>query len=186
MGSAGIFASGSGLLELKAAIVIDSEDAGRSRGRRWRSSPACCAAAVSRSRPASIPGPKPPSGVHVSGLPLRARHRRRPRLRRAGQVRARPRRSVGHGGPATHRAHSRTRPPTAAAATASGRHRSPASILQFPTLIGLLEGIGLTEDPPISKLVPYLRSLTHTLRRRAASSAAKSNASGSCSASAGG
>jgi hypothetical protein len=33
-------------------------------------------------------------------------------------------------------------------------------IVQVPTLLGLLEGIGLAEDPTISGFVPYLRSIT--------------------------
>jgi hypothetical protein len=33
-------------------------------------------------------------------------------------------------------------------------------IVDFPTLLGLLEGIGLSEDPTIAPFVPYLRSLT--------------------------
>ena len=33
-------------------------------------------------------------------------------------------------------------------------------IVDFPTLLSLLEGVGLTEDPTIAPFVPYLRSLT--------------------------
>ena len=33
-------------------------------------------------------------------------------------------------------------------------------IVEFPTLLTLLEGVGLSEDPSISKALPTLRSLT--------------------------
>ena len=33
-------------------------------------------------------------------------------------------------------------------------------VLDFPTVLTLLEGIGLTEDPTISKFVPYLRAIS--------------------------
>ena len=33
-------------------------------------------------------------------------------------------------------------------------------ILDVPTLLSLLEGVGLTEAPSISKFIPYLRSVT--------------------------
>jgi hypothetical protein len=36
----------------------------------------------------------------------------------------------------------------------------PSVIVDFPTLLGLLEGVGLSEDPTVAPLVPYLRSLT--------------------------
>jgi len=45
-----------------------------------------------------------------------------------------------------------------ASAVLDGAH--PSVIVDFPTLLGLLEGVGLSEDPTISPFVPYLRSLT--------------------------
>jgi hypothetical protein len=48
----------------------------------------------------------------------------------------------------------------AAAASALGEGIQPSVILDFPTLLGLLEGVGLSEDPSVSPFVPYLRSLT--------------------------
>jgi hypothetical protein len=51
--------------------------------------------------------------------------------------------------------------PSASAATAAlGEGAQPSIILEVPTLLGLLEGIGLTEDPTIAPFVPYLRSVT--------------------------
>ena len=76
------------------------------------------------------------------------------------QVRDRPRRSVGrdraeppeHARELSHPAPLRPR--------ALGEGIEPSLIVDFPTLLGLLEGVGLSEDPSISKLVPYLRSAT--------------------------
>jgi hypothetical protein len=47
-----------------------------------------------------------------------------------------------------------------AASTALGEGIRPSATVDFPTFLGLLEGVGLSEEPTISKLVPYLRTLT--------------------------
>jgi hypothetical protein len=47
-----------------------------------------------------------------------------------------------------------------AAASALGEGISPSIIFEPPTLIGLLEAIGLTEGPLVAKLLPYARSIT--------------------------
>jgi len=49
---------------------------------------------------------------------------------------------------------------TASAASTLGEGIQPSIAVDFPTLLTLLEGVGLTEDPTISALLPYLRSLT--------------------------
>jgi hypothetical protein len=51
-------------------------------------------------------------------------------------------------------------PTTSAAAAALGEGISPSVTIDFPTLLSLLEGIGLTEDRTIAPLVGYLRALT--------------------------
>jgi hypothetical protein len=48
----------------------------------------------------------------------------------------------------------------ATAAAALGEGIEPSAMVDFPTLLGLLEGVGLSEDPTIAPFVPYLRSLT--------------------------
>jgi len=50
--------------------------------------------------------------------------------------------------------------PLSAASAALGEGIQPTLIVDFPTLLSLFEGLGLTEDPSISKLIPYLRSAT--------------------------
>jgi hypothetical protein len=47
----------------------------------------------------------------------------------------------------------------ASASAALGEGIKPSVLVEFPTLLGLLEGVGLSEDPTIAPLVPYLRSL---------------------------
>ncbi len=50
--------------------------------------------------------------------------------------------------------------PRAAAAASLGEGIQPSLIVSFPTFLTLLESVGLSEDPSISKLLPYLRSST--------------------------
>jgi hypothetical protein len=47
-----------------------------------------------------------------------------------------------------------------AARATLGEGFRPSIAVDFPTFLGLLEGVGLSEDPTISKVVPYLRALT--------------------------
>ena len=49
---------------------------------------------------------------------------------------------------------------THAAETALGEGIHPNLIVDVPTLLSLLEGVGLTEDPALSKVLPYLRAVT--------------------------
>jgi hypothetical protein len=52
-----------------------------------------------------------------------------------------------------------TSPAYASAAATLGGGIEPSVIVEFPTLLGFLEGIGLTQSPSVSGLVPYLHSL---------------------------
>ena len=47
-----------------------------------------------------------------------------------------------------------------AAASALGEGVQPSLLVDFPQLLGLLEGVGLSEDPTISGLLPDLRTLS--------------------------
>jgi hypothetical protein len=47
-----------------------------------------------------------------------------------------------------------------AASGALGEAIKPSIMFNVPTFLSLLEGVGLTEDPTISRFVPYLRTLT--------------------------
>jgi hypothetical protein len=47
----------------------------------------------------------------------------------------------------------------ASASSALGGGIEPSLIVEFPTMLGFLEGLGLTQEPGISNLVPHLKSL---------------------------
>jgi trimeric autotransporter adhesin len=155
--SAGIFASGAGLLDLKGAIVISSNDAARSRAAVAKLGAALASRGDSISR-ASIPGTEASLSARVRGFPLaldiaagRGADGSAKFVLGLGEA------SVGAAlAPTSTLASSATR----AAASSALSGTLPSVILQFPTLLSLLEGIGLTESPPVSTLVPYLRSLT--------------------------
>jgi len=158
MGSAGIFASGSSLLELKAAIVIASKSPALSRAAVTKLAGALRKDGGSL-RTVSIPGTDAAVGVALTGLPVvldiadgRASD---------GQTKF----VLGFGEASVEAA---LNPPSAMAAAPSHSAASsalaegiqPSLTLDFPTLVSLLEGVGLTEDPSISKFVPYLRAVS--------------------------
>jgi hypothetical protein len=157
MGSAGIYASGAGLLELKAAVVIASKNPTLSRA-----AVAKLAAALRKSggsvRRVSIPGTDAAMGVSLKGLPIVLDIADGPDS--SGQTKF----VLGFGeasvaaalNPQSTLAGAATR---SAAAKALGAGAEPSLILEVPTLLGLLEGVGLTADPSISGFVPYLRAL---------------------------
>jgi hypothetical protein len=158
IGPAGVFASGSGLLELKGAVVIASRDAARSRSavatlaRELRATGALASSAP-------IPGTEAAQTLRLKGLPLSV-------AIAAGRNQAgEPRFVIGLGEasvgaalrPSSTLAHA---PSRRAAAAALGEGISPVLILQVPTLLGLLESLGLAEASGLSTLLPYLHALT--------------------------
>jgi hypothetical protein len=52
-----------------------------------------------------------------------------------------------------------TSPAYSSATSALGGGIEPSLIVEFPTLLGFLEGLGLTQSPGVSNLVPYFKSL---------------------------
>lgn len=157
MGPAGIFASGASLLELKAAVVIESKNAALSRaavgelGGQLRK-------AGGTLQSATIPGTEAAIGARLTGLPV------------VLDIAA-GRDSAGHAkfvlgfgeasvtaalDPSSTLASAASR---ASATSSIGEGAQPSIIVDLPTLLTLLEGVGLTEDPSISKFVPYLRSI---------------------------
>jgi Protein of unknown function (DUF3352) len=157
-GTAGLFASGSGLLELKGASVINSKSPTLSRA-----AVAQLGAALRKSgasvQATSIPGTDAAVSAKVAGLPVvldiangRAAN---------GQTKF----VIGLGEASVTAALSPSSPlsgaaSTSAAASTLGGGIQPSVLVDFPTLLTLLEGVGLNEDPTISALLPYLRSLT--------------------------
>jgi uncharacterized protein DUF3352 len=158
MGPAGIFASGAGLLELRAAVVIASKDPVRSR-----SAVAKLAAQLRQAGdsvgPVSIAGTDAAVGARISGLPVELDIA-------AGRASGGQAKFVLGLGAAS--VTSALNPPSTLAGSASytaagsalGEGIKPSLMVDFPTLLSLLEGVGLSEDPTISKFVPYLRNLT--------------------------
>ncbi len=158
MGSGGVFASGASLLELKGAVVISSKDPALSRAAVSE-----LAAALRKAggtvTPTSISGTETAVAARLSGLPvvldIAVGHDS------AGQTKF----VIGIGEASVQAA---LDPPSTmagtgpleAAASALGEGIQPSMIVDFPTLLSLLEGVGLTEAPSISRFVPYLRSLT--------------------------
>ncbi len=158
MGSAGIFASGASLLELKAAVSITSNDPALSRAAVSELGAALSKAGGSVS-PVSIPGTEAAVGARLNGLPVILDIA----AGRASNGHTKFVLGIGEGSVET-----ALNPPstlaTAASRTAAaaslGEGIQPSLIVNLPTFLSLLEGIGLAEDPSISKLVPLLRSAT--------------------------
>jgi hypothetical protein len=158
MGSAGIFASGASLLELKAAVVIASTNPALSRAAVAKLAAQLHKAGGSVS-PVSIAGADAAIGARLSGLPVELD------IADGRDSSGQSKFVLGIGAASVADA---LNPPStlsgsasyAAASTTLGEGIKPSLTLDFPTLLSLIEGVGLTEDPTISKFVPYLRNLT--------------------------
>jgi hypothetical protein len=158
MGSAGVFASGSSLLELKGGVVIASKNPALSRAAVGKLAAALRALGGSV-QATSIPGTDVAVTARLTGLPVAldiAEGRGS-----GGQSKF----VIGLGEASVPAALSPTgtlssAPSFSAAAAALGEGAQPSVMLDVPTLLSLLEGIGLTEDPTISSFVPYLRGAT--------------------------
>jgi hypothetical protein len=158
MGSAGLFAAGTGLLELKGGVVIDSKDAARSRA-----AVAILGAKLSQSggsiQKVSIPGTEAAVSARLTGLPVVLE------IAAGTDSAGHSKFVIGIGEASVEAALNPSSPlsgapPFGTASAALGQGVRPSVIVDFPTLLGLLEGIGLSEDPSISPFVPYLRSLS--------------------------
>jgi len=158
MGSAGVFASGSSLFELKAAVVIGSHDPALSHAAVGKLA-AQLQALGGTPQPVSIAGTDAAISVRLSGLPLalviadgRASNGQTKFVLGLGEA------SVG----------AALNPPSAlststsyaAAASTLGEGIKPSILVEFPVLLGIFEAVGLTESPPLSSFVPYLRNTT--------------------------
>jgi hypothetical protein len=157
MGSGGVFAGGGSLLELRAAVTITSKEPSRSRA-----AVAALADQLRRNgahvRPVSIPGTDAAVGVSLSGLPVVLD------IADGASSSGQTEFVLGFGEasvtaalhPSATLAGASTR---SSAASSLGEGIQPSLILDVPTLLGLLEGVGLTEEPSLAKALPYLRSL---------------------------
>jgi Protein of unknown function (DUF3352) len=158
MTSAALFAGGSGLLDLKAGVEIASDNAARSRAAVGK-----LAAALRRSGNevdrVAIPGADAAAAAHLPTLPLALD------IASGTDPGGHVKFVIGLGEASVTAvlagAQTLAGGPTASAAAAAlGEGISPSATVDFPTLLSLLEGVGLTEDRSIAPLVGYLRALT--------------------------
>jgi hypothetical protein len=158
MGPAGLFASGSGVTDLRGGVVIASRNPAGSRAAIAKLAVLLNKAGGS-TQSISIAGTDAAISARVSGLPVEldiADGRAA-----SGQTKF----VIGLGEASVQDAlHPSstlsTSASSSAAASALGEGAQPSLTVDFPSLLGLLEGVGLSEDPTISKFVPYLRTFT--------------------------
>jgi len=158
MGAAGIFASGSGLLDLRGAVVISSSDASASRAAVGK------LGAALRSQggvvhPLPLAGTEAAVEVRLEQLPVALD------IAAGRDSDGQAKFVIGLGessvtaalNPSSTLASSAS---VANAGAALGEGIKPSAIVGVPTLLSLLEGLGLTEDPSIAPLLPYLRAIS--------------------------
>ena len=158
MGEAGVFASGTSVLELRGAVVIDSTNPSASRAAVAKLASALRQAGE-KATPATIPGTEAAIEAKITGLPLTLV------IADGRAANGQSKFVLGLGQPSVTDA---LNPPStlltaasySAAQTALGEGIQPSISVDFATLLSLLEGVGLGEDPTISRFVPYLRAST--------------------------
>lgn len=158
MSSAGLFVSGTTIVNLRAAVVLGSKDPARSQAAITKLG-AQLSKAGGSVQSISIPGTDAAISARVSGLPVEldiANGRSS-----SGQTKF----VIGLGEASVQDAlnPSSTLSSAASSSTAAGTLGEgirPSLIVEFPPLLSLLEGVGLSEDPSIAKILPDLRSLT--------------------------
>jgi Protein of unknown function (DUF3352) len=151
-GRAGLYASGTGLFNIEAALVVDSKDPAASRAAvgklasQLRSSGAIVA-------PATIAGADAAVSVKLQGFPA---------VIYVADGNSKLIVGLGQTSIAGALSPSKTLSGSAsysAAASALGQGIEPSLIVEFPTLVGFLEGIGLAQSPSLANLMPTLKSL---------------------------
>ena len=180
MGSAGLFATGSGLLELKGGVVIDSNDPALSRAAVGK------LAALLRKgggsvQTTSIPGTDAAIAAHLPGLPVVLD------IADGRDASGHDKFVIGLGEASVEAALNPSSTLSGAAslgtaAAALGEGIQPSVIVDFPTLLGLLEGVGLSEDPTYRAVRPVPALADDARQAAARASGTASNASASCSA----
>lgn len=158
MGSGGIFASGGNLLELKGAVVISSKDAAASHAAVGKLAAALRSKGASV-QPVTIAGTDAAAAVRISGLPLMLD------IASGTDAAGHPKFVLGLGEASVTSALRPSStlsgaPSEGAAASALGEGIHPNLVVNVQTIVSLLEGVGLAEDPTLSKVLPYLRSVT--------------------------
>jgi uncharacterized protein DUF3352 len=153
MGAAGVFASGSGLLNLQAGVVIASKDPARSRAAVGKLAQAYRQAG-DEATPTTVPGAEEAVTVKIKGFPVIV-------AIGAGNGKF----AIGLGPASVQEAlnPAATLSSSAsyqAAVTTLGHGLKPSLLVEFPTLVSLIETLGLAQSEGISSVLPYLQSLS--------------------------
>jgi Protein of unknown function (DUF3352) len=161
MGSAGIFASGASLFELRAAVAISSNDPARSRAAVGELAAQLHKTDRAAITSVTIAGTNAAVGVRLTGLPLvldiangTAANGQTKFVLGLGEA------SVSSALNPPNTLAGEPSPTAAAAAASLGEGIRPNLIVSVPTLLSLFETVGLLEQPPISHFLTYLRALT--------------------------
>jgi hypothetical protein len=151
-GAGGMFVSGSGLFNLQAGLVIASKNPAASRAAVGKLA-ALMQSSGATVASASIPGADAAASVKLQGFPavIFIADGSGKFVLGLGQQ------SVE--GALSPSATLSTSPSYSTATATLGGGIEPSLIVEFPTLLGFLEGIGLTQSPGVSNLVPYFKSL---------------------------
>jgi hypothetical protein len=158
IGSAGLFASGSGIVNLRGGIVLDSNSPSLSKA-----AVAKLGAALEKSggsaQSISIPGTDAAISARVNGLPVELD------IANGTGASGQTKFVIGLGEASVQDALKPSSTLLSAASTSTaastlGEGIHPSAIVEFAPLLSLLEGVGLSEDPSISHVLPYLRSLS--------------------------
>ncbi len=158
MGAAGVFASGTTVLELKAGVAIDSNDPAASRAAVGELASALNSSGAEAST-AKIPGTEAAVEAKITGLPVTL-------VIAAGRTSAGQAKFVmGLGESSITAALNPSSTMSGgsaytAAQSALGEGIEPSLTVDFATLLSLLEGVGLSEDPSVAPFVPFLRDST--------------------------
>jgi hypothetical protein len=158
MSSAGLYASGSGIVNLRGGIVLDSRDPSLSKA-----AVAKLGGALEKSggsvQSISIPGTDAAISARVNGLPVELD------IANGAGAGGKTKFVIGLGEASVQDALKPSSTLLSAASTSTaastlGEGIRPSAIVEFAPLLSLLEGVGLSEDPSISHVLPYLRSLS--------------------------
>lgn len=158
MSSAGLFASGSGIVNLRGGIVLDSTNPSLSKA-----AVAKLGGALEKSggsvQSISIPGTDAAISARVNGLPVELD------IANGAGTGGKTKFVIGLGEASVQDALKPSSTLLSAASTSTaagtlGEGIRPSAIVEFAPLLSLLEGVGLSEDPSISHVLPYLRSLS--------------------------
>jgi hypothetical protein len=156
--SAGLFAGGSGIVNLRGGIVLDSTNPSLSKA-----AVAKLGAALEKSGGSvttiSIPGTDAAISARVNGLPVELD------IANGTGAGGQTKFVIGLGEASVQDALKPSSTLLSAASTSTaagtlGEGIRPSVIVEFAPLLSLLEGVGLSEDPSISHVLPYLRSLS--------------------------